>query len=166
MPRLTPEESEEAARVIEELFADLTNLREFARHRGGQHVGTRTRESLARVALLNVMNAATGGDLYGVDEGLRAVAEDAVMGCLPVLPIVGSHNSGYEVSERIDVHVLATQEEWADAAHSVVALHKRLRGTDAASDGVHRHGEHGADEDREGADHRGDHGTTEAPADD
>jgi len=163
--RLNAKEAEHAAAVMEMLFADLEDLREFARHHDGEHVGIRTRESEARVTWLNVMSAATGGDLYGVDEGLRAVAEDAVYACIPVLPITGSLNSGYEISERIDVHVLATVEEWWEAAHQIVALHKRLRGTDAPSDGVHQPGEPGADEDRTGVGDPGDHSAPEAPED-
>lgn len=143
MPRLNKDEAEEAAAVIEKLFADLDDLREFARHRGAEHLGTRTRESVARVTLLNLMSAATDGDLYGVDEGIRALAEDAVSACLPLLPLYGSDTTGYKVSDIIQPNVSALPEEWADAAMAIGRLHLRLRGLDAPSDGVHRPGEQG-----------------------
>lgn len=55
---------------------------------------------------------------------LRDLAELAVTACLPVLPLHGSWDSGYTVStDRVHITVLATPEEWADAAHAIAELH-------------------------------------------
>jgi hypothetical protein len=58
-----------------------------------------------------------------------AAAEDAVMSCLPILPIVGSDTRGYTVSSsRIHPTVAATPEEWANAALAIAELHAALYG--------------------------------------
>lgn len=57
---------------------------------------------------------------------LTAAAEDAVVSCLPVLPIVGSDGRGYEVSRTIHGMVAATPEEWATAALAIAELHAAL----------------------------------------
>jgi hypothetical protein len=76
--KLDAEEAERAARVIEEMFADIEDLREFARHHDAEHLGTRTRESHARVTLFNLMSYATDGDLYGEDDVEEADGSDSV----------------------------------------------------------------------------------------
>ena len=44
--------------------------------------------------------------------------------CLPVLPITGSQNQGYRVSDVIDPKVIADPQEWVDAAHAICELHR------------------------------------------
>jgi hypothetical protein len=58
---------------------------------------------------------------------IRELAEGAVFACLPVLPLSGSYDSGYRVSDSIDPTVMATPQEWADAAHAIAELHAALR---------------------------------------
>lgn len=57
-------DAEQAARVIEWMFADLEELR---RARQFAHHGMRTDIPAARVTLLNVLSMATKGDLMGED---------------------------------------------------------------------------------------------------
>lgn len=67
MPRMTPEEAEDTARIIEALFADLQELRtEYQNNIGdGEDCGMRTHVASARVALLNLLDVATEQDLKG-----------------------------------------------------------------------------------------------------
>lgn len=57
----------------------------------------------------------------------RGVVEEAVFALLPIVPVNGSHQRGYQVSERIDPTLRATPEEWANAAHAVCNLHALVR---------------------------------------
>lgn len=62
-------------------------------------------------------------------DGLRDAAEIAVTACLPLLPLRGSWNSGYKVEEKVGHTLIATPEEWAEAAHAVAALHNAITHT-------------------------------------
>lgn len=57
---------------------------------------------------------------------LQDEAEYTVQSLLPLLPLSGSWESGYRVSDRIAATCVATPEEWATAAHHVAALHAAL----------------------------------------
>lgn len=59
--------------------------------------------------------------------GLRDLAEAAVSACLPLMPLEGSWDSGYTVSDYIDPKLQATVPEWSDAAHAIAELHEALR---------------------------------------
>lgn len=68
-------DAEQAARIIEELFADLTELRNA---RQFSHHGMRTDIPTARVTLLNILSIATEGDLMGEDETLTEESAKAL----------------------------------------------------------------------------------------
>jgi hypothetical protein len=55
------------------------------------------------------------------------LAEEAVFACIPLLPLQGSDQQGYHVTDTIDPTLRATVEEWAEAAHAVAELHRALR---------------------------------------
>jgi len=59
-------------------------------------------------------------------DGLRDAAEIAVTACLPLLPLRGSWGSGYTLEEKISGTLVATPEEWAEAAHAIAALHNAI----------------------------------------
>lgn len=59
--------------------------------------------------------------------GLRDAAEIAVTACLPLLPLRGSWDSGYQLEKKISHHLIARPEEWAEAAHAIAALHNAIR---------------------------------------
>lgn len=68
--KLSGPAAEEAAKVVEELFADLDDLRRLASTHGyydADNIGQRTDVTTARVTLLNVLSSATEGDLMGTD---------------------------------------------------------------------------------------------------
>jgi hypothetical protein len=75
--KLSSDEAEKTARVIEELFADLEDLRALAQGHGAhdaETVGQRTDVTVARVALLNVLHGATEGNLVDMtDEDARTL---------------------------------------------------------------------------------------------
>lgn len=62
------------------------------------------------------------------DVSVRDAAATAVMATLPLLPLTGSWNSGYRVSDRIDTTLMAEAEEWASAALAIAELHAVLAG--------------------------------------
>ncbi len=56
---------------------------------------------------------------------LRDAAELAVMACLGLLPLKGSWDAGFEPTSTTGT-LVATQEEWHEAAASIAALHRQL----------------------------------------
>jgi hypothetical protein len=79
------------------------------------------------VAVLLAVDVEANGPKVEVDQPrIRELADEAVYACLPVLPLNGSADSGYRVSDRIDPTVMALPEEWATAAHAIAELHRAL----------------------------------------
>lgn len=59
---------------------------------------------------------------------LRDLAEETVAACLPLLPLQGSDDEGYEpIPGFAEPQLVALPEEWASAAQAVAELHKALR---------------------------------------
>jgi hypothetical protein len=55
-------------------------------------------------------------------EALREKAGDAFFALLSLLPLVGSVEGGYRISDRIDPTLVAEPEEWASAAQAMLDL--------------------------------------------
>lgn len=75
--KLSSDDAEEAAAVIERLFADLDDLRALAKGHGAhdaETIGQRTMVPYARVTLLHVLHVATDGNLVDMtDEDARTL---------------------------------------------------------------------------------------------
>lgn len=63
----------------------------------------------------------------GQSERLREAAEMAVFATLPLLPLNGSDGRGYRVADLVSTTLVATAEEWSEAAHAIAELHRALR---------------------------------------
>lgn len=69
MKRLSADDAEEAAGVIERLFADLRDLRQNRSAKAEiMNVGSRTNDAHARVVLLRLLHTATEGNLVDMTE--------------------------------------------------------------------------------------------------
>jgi hypothetical protein len=52
--------------------------------------------------------------------------EDAVHTTLPLLPLSGSWDSGYRINDSFQLTLMASEEEWSNAAHAIAQAHAFL----------------------------------------
>jgi hypothetical protein len=79
-----------------------------------------------------VVPKADRDSLRAENERLRGLMEAAFYATLPMLPIEGSAEAGYHISQRIHHRVAATPEEWATAADAMLYLAAALASLPAA----------------------------------
>lgn len=68
----------------------------------------------------------TAAELRSLAAEMADALEEAVTATLPLLPLSGTWGSGYSVSREIQPTLVATPEEWAEAAHAIASAHALL----------------------------------------